>query len=244
MKGNALLKLKSDINDLKSKADEYRKANSYQNAVREYLSALLIEKNDFETYLGLGISYKFLNKTQKAILALEKAVALNDRCADAFYELGLCYLIDGQVCSAMHNLIKCIQLDKNNINAQIQLAMAHEAVDEKDMALLIYQKIMETKPHYVRAYEQASFLLIDMKDYKQAGQILTKLTKIFPECIHAYIGLGVCFENLGKSLNAKRCYKKFLELSKDEEQNKFIRNKLLKFEKKEKSKSHLSVVNG
>lgn len=238
------MNLRPKNNEVKIKAEKFRKENAYQMAVKEYLKALLLEKNDYEIYFGLGICYKFLNKIEKAIFYLEKATTLNNRYADAFYELGICYLIQGQVCCAMHNLIKCIQLDKNNLNAQIQLAMAHEAVDEKDMALLIYQKIMDTNPHYVRAYEQASFLLIDMKDYKQAGVILTKLTKIFPECIHAYLGLGICFENLGKTKNAKRCYKKFIELTKNDEQKDFVMRKLSKFEKTKCQKSHLSVVNG
>ncbi|MBR1754148.1 tetratricopeptide repeat protein [bacterium] len=238
-----MLKLKSANTELKIKANEYRMASAYRNAVKEYLSAIMIEKNDFEIYFGLGVSYKFLNKTSKAIDALEKAAALNDRDANVFYELGICYLIEGQICSAMHNLIKCINLDKTNLNAQIQLAMAHEAAEEPEMALLIYQKIMESNPHYVKAYEHASFLLMDMQKYKQAGQILNRLVKIFPECTHAYLGLGICFEKLGKILSAKRCYRRFLILTKEEEQKEFVQKKLSKFEKNVCPAEHLSIVN-
>ena len=50
-------------NEVKVKAEKFRKENAYQMAVKEYLKALLLEKNDYEIYFGLGICYKFLNKT-------------------------------------------------------------------------------------------------------------------------------------------------------------------------------------
>lgn len=239
-----MLNFKTDFCELKVKGDEYFRAKSYQNAIKEYLQSLFFDKNDSEIYFGLGVSYKFLNKIKKAILALEKAVSLDKSNAKAFYELGICYLIDGQVCCAMQSLIKCIQLDKNNLDAQLQLGIAHEGVDEKDLALKIYLKIINTDPSFLKAYEQASFLLIDMKCYKQAGQLLNKIVKKFPHCVHAHLGLGICYENLGRKSIAKRCYKKFLHLSKDCEQNKIIINKLNKIEVSKNKTLHLSLVNG
>ena len=228
MKGNILLKFKSNnlAYKLKEKANEYMQANSYKSAVKEYLSAILLDKNDFESYLGLGISYKYLNRTDKAIDALEKALLLNQNDAKVYYELGICYLITGRICQAIQNLRNSIYIDRKNLNAQIQLGLAHEALDEPEMALLIYKTIMENHPSYVRAYEQTAFLLMDMKKYQEAGQILAKLVKIFPECTHAYLGLGVCYENLNNIKRAKRYYNKFISLCSDQEEINTITNKI------------------
>lgn len=227
-----MLKLKTDnlTYRLKEKASEYMKSNSYKSAVKEYLSAILIDKKDFESYLGLGISYKFLNRTEKAIDALEKAVLLNPNSAKVYYELGICYLISGRICQAIQNLRNSIYIDRDNLNAQIQLGLAHEALEEPEMALLIYKTIMENHPSYVRAYEQTSFLLMEMQRYQEAGQILAKLVKVFPECVHAYLGLGVCFEKMGNLSGAKRFYKKFISYSNDTEQADTIRKKLVNFD--------------
>lgn len=240
-----MLKLKKDnlAYKLKEKANEFMMANSYKLAVKEYLSAILIDKKDFESYLGLGISYKFLNKTDKAINALEKALMLNPNSAKVYYELGICFLITGQICQAIQNLRNSIYIDRDNLNAQIQLGLAHEALEEPEMALLIYKTIMDNHPSYVRAYEQTSFLLMDMQRYQEAGQILSKLVKIFPECTHAYLGLGVCYEKLGNVKRAKRYYNKFLSLTSDPEQIEMVNEKLSKFKRNDKLKlSHLSLI--
>jgi tetratricopeptide (TPR) repeat protein len=239
-----LLKVKPNniAYELKVKANKFREENSYNKAVKEYLSAILADNNDFESYLGLGISYKYLNKIDKAIYFLDKALKLNNKNSDIYYELGICHLLCGEICQAMHNLIRCIQIDKQNYNAQIQLAIAHEAIGEPQMALMIYKKIMEENPSYIKAYEHASFVLMDMKRYKEAGKILSKLIHIYPECVHAYLGLGVCFEKLNNISSAKRYYKKFVAMSSDKEQKDFIQNKISSFDLPTKNCEYLSLL--
>lgn len=229
-KGNILtetsLKQNNIAYQLRLKANEYRKISSYKEAVKEYLNAVLIDNNDFESLLGLGISYKYLNQTEKAIKTLEKAALLNKENAEVFYELGICLLINGQICPAMHSLVKSLQIDKTNVNAQLQLAIAHEALEEYDMALTIYRKIIETNPSYVKAYEHEAFLLTELRRYKEAGAVFKKLLRVFPECNHANMGIGVCFEKLNKNLQARRYYKQFLQNAKDETEISLVKTKL------------------
>ena len=146
------------------------------------------------------------------------------------------------MCQAMCCLVKCIQLDKENLNAQIQLGIVHETLGEEDMALKIYKKIMETNPSFVKAYEYASFLLMDMEQYNEAGKILSRLIKVFPECIHAYLGMGICYEKLDNISSAKRCYRKFLSLSDNNVQTDMVKEKLNKLGISTPAK-HLHLLN-
>ncbi len=134
------------------KADALRLANFYQEALSRYLNSILIERDNADSYYGLGICYKNLNIIDKAIESLEKAKKIRELDFNICYELGVCYLISGEVCLAMKNLITALKMNPNDLNAQIQLAITHEIVGENEMALMIYQKIIETVPSYIKAY--------------------------------------------------------------------------------------------
>ena len=48
-------------------ADILRQKNSYQEAVSHYLNAILINRDDENSYYGLGLCYKALENYTKAI---------------------------------------------------------------------------------------------------------------------------------------------------------------------------------
>ncbi len=193
------------------KANALRLAGFYKKAASRYLNAILIDRKNADSYYGLGLCYKNLNKIQKAIEAFEKAQKIRELDYNICYELGLCYLISGNIASAIKNLINSIKLNSQNINAQIQLAIAHEIAEEEDMALIIYQKIIETSPEDIKAYNHKSTLLMTMGNYYEASVILHQILKINPEYYRAYLGIAICFDKMNKKNDAIRYYKKFIE---------------------------------
>lgn len=223
------------------KADALRLANLHQDAVSRYLNAILIDRNNADSYYGLGVCYKQLNNLEKAIDALEKSKKIREFDYATHYELGICYLLSGCPCKAVKNLITSIRLNHNNINAQIQLAIAHELMEENDMALMIYEKIIETTPSYIKAYNHKSALLMNTGDYYDASQVFNKILKLNPEYHRAYLGIGICFDKMGKNSDAIRYYKRFLEKKPYSHHASYVKQRLedLKTNKKD---SHLKLV--
>ena len=208
------------------KADALRVAKLYQEAVGRYLNSILIDRENADSYYGLGMCYKNLNRVDKATAALEKAQKIREMDFSICYELGVCYLVSGEICLAMKNLIKSLKLNPKNLNAQIQLAMAHEICDEKDLALMIYQKIIESKPSYMKAYNHKSALLMSMGDYREASVVLNKTLKLNPDYHRAYLGIAICFDKMGKSADAIRYYKKFLGYKPNSHHALFVKTRL------------------
>ena len=85
---------KSLTKTLQEKADLLRAKDSFKEAAGTYLNSILMDRNNSETYLGLGICYKNMGKIKKAIENLEKAALLDSNKFETFYELGLCHLKD------------------------------------------------------------------------------------------------------------------------------------------------------
>ncbi len=212
----------------------YEKANTlcggslYREAAANYLNAILIDRNNAKIYFGLGICYKHLKNYEKAVKYFEIATELKPDYFEAFYELGICHQLMGIGCGAIKNFVCAIKIKPDSDDAVLQLGISHELCDEDEMALMIYQKLIENSPEYTKSYMQKSSLLMKMEQYKEASFILKRLLKFNPDCSDAYAGIGVCMEKLGNKSFARRYYRKFLSMQELSPQNEFIRERLNK----------------
>jgi tetratricopeptide (TPR) repeat protein len=198
-------------------ADELRNNSKFKEAIDRYLHAILINRDNPNSYIGLAISYKNLKQYNKAILNLKKAEKLQPYDTTIQKELALCNIVKGDFANGIKHLITTIRLDPNNIDAQMQLALVHEMIEEENMALMIYQKIIETNPDYIRAYIQKATLYMHLEDYLNCAKIFKKVLKFNSEYYRAYLAIGICYEKLGNIQGARRFYKKYLKYSKDVE---------------------------
>ena len=134
------------VNDFCVKADVLRNENSYKEAAANYLNAILIDRNDAYSYYGLGVCYKHLKDYAKAIKYLEKATEIDEEYYEAFFELGICHQLEGIPCGAIKNFIRAIQINPEKPEAILQLGISHELCEEYDLALMVYQKLIENSP--------------------------------------------------------------------------------------------------
>lgn len=227
---------------LKYKADTLRAKDFYKEAVSTYLNSILLDRNNSDTYLGLGICYKKLGKNKKAIEYLEKAALLNPNSFETFYELGLCHLKEGSACCAIKCFIQAIQIEPENPDAIYQLGLAHEQCEEADMALMIYQKLIENSPNYINAYIRKSSLFMKMELYKQALGLYLDVLKINKNYTKIYFDIGVCLDKLGKISDAKRYYRKFLTAQPEAENANIALKRIEKLRKIKKTTENLSLV--
>lgn len=99
------------LNSFYEKANALRLDNLYKEAVSNYLNAILIDRNNAESYFGLGICYKNLKQYSKAIKYLDMAVQIKEDYYEAFFELGICHQLEGENCGAIKNFIRAIQIN-------------------------------------------------------------------------------------------------------------------------------------
>ncbi len=216
--------------------------NLYKDAVLIYLNAILLDRNDVNSYYGLGLCYKHLENYPKAIKNLKKAAELKPDFYEAFYEIGICHLSMCVPCEAIKNFVQAIQINPENPNAILQLGISHELCEEQDMALMIYQKLIENSPNFIKAYEYKSTLLMKMERYREACAVLNALTKIAPDYSQAYLGIATCFEKIGVQIEARRYYRKFLKHKPVFNQACHARNRLKKLNSKNIHPEYLSLV--
>ena len=235
--------LKSRSYELCVKADAMRFSKLYKESVKCYLDSIMMDRNHQEAYWGLASSYKYLNEYKKAISMLEKLTQIDDKNDKYFFELGVCHLCDGHPEEAIPQLIKAILLNRENLEAQIQLAIAHELVEETDLSLMIYNKLIETNPGFLKAYYNKGAMLMGMGMFEEASKTFFQLIKRNPDYYKAYLGIAMSFDKLGKSTDAIRYYKKFLGLKEFSEDSLFAKRRIVELrEMKPEKKSFLRII--
>ena len=157
---------------------------------------------------------------------LEKLTELDENNDKYHFEIGVCYLSDGQPAEAIPHLIRAIVINKENLEAQIQLAIAHELVEEPELSLMIYDKLIETNPGYLKAYYNKAAMLMGMGNFIDASTTFFKLIKRNPSYYKAYLGIAMSFDKLARYKDAIRYYKKFLELKSFSEDAVFARQRI------------------
>ena len=217
---------KSRSYELCVKADALRFAKSYRESVKFYLDSIMMDRNHQEAYWGLAASYKYLIEYKKAIKMLEKLTKLDDKNDKYFLEMGICYLSNGQPAEAIPHLVQAIVINRENLEAQIQLAIAHELVEESELSLMIYNKLIETNPEYLKAYYNKAAMLMGMGEFLEASKTFFQLIKRNPSYYKAYLGIAMSFDKLGQYKDAIRYYKKFLGLKKLSEDSVFARQRI------------------
>ena len=218
--------IKSRSYELCIKADALRFSKLYKESVKCYLDSIMMDRNHQEAYWGLAESYKYLTEFNKAINILEKLILINDKNDKYFYELGVCHLSAGHPENAIPQLIQAIILNKENLEAQIQLAIAHELVDEADLSLMIYDKLIETNPEFLKAYYNKGAMLLGQGNFVEAAKAFFALLKRNPDYYKAYLGIAMSFDKIKKYSDAIRYYKKFLEIKKFSEDSVFARQRV------------------
>lgn len=195
-----------------SLGDSFMLQNEYRKAVKEYLVSLMVDKNNIYAYKGASKAYKNLKEYDKAIKHLKNARNIYGFDSEIYYELGLNYLLNDDNLNAQKNFIRTLKLSPGNKNAQVKLALTHELSGEDDMAILVYNTIIEKYPCYIPALSSLAGLHMGKDDFKTAITLFRRMLKINPEYYRAYLGLGLCFDKLEKFTVAIRFYKKYISL--------------------------------
>ena len=208
------------------KGDALRFAKLYRESVKCYLDSIMMDREHLEAYWGLATSYKYLTEYKKATKMLEKLIELDDKNDKYHFELGVCCLCDGRPVDAIPHLVQSIVINKENLEAQIQLAIAHELVEEPELSLMIYNKLIETNPEFLKAYYNKGAMLMGMGDFEEASKTFFQLIKRNPDYYKAYLGIAMSFDKLERYVDAIRYYRKFLGLKQFSEDALFARQRI------------------
>ena len=198
-------------------------------------SSISVSRQYFEQAQELSA----LNRHKDALDKYLYSLLMNKENPDAYLGLAISYKNLQNYNKAIINLKKA---EPDNVDLQMQLALVHEMIEEEDMALMIYQKIIEKNPDYIRAYIQKATLYMYLQDYLNSVKLFRKVLQLNPEYYRACLAIAICYDKLGNSASALRYYKKYIKFSLNTENNKEILQRISLMSNRQKKANYLKIV--
>jgi len=185
-----------------------------------------------QTYVAIANAYKMSNQPMSAIRNYKEAMKLDPTNSDIYYNLGLTYMELNSFITARANLVKSVNLDKNNTKAINLLSF----VNQKIVTGIINNAFSKfEKKEYIAAYDILNSGIKDFPSNSQlyyyrglvadamnrnAAQImdLNKAVELDPSNRMAFYQLGKAYEKINDERNALVAYERFLSTEPDEKE--------------------------
>ena len=113
----------------------YYDQGRWQEAIKAFERAALVEPDYQLAYFALGITYSRLEFWEKALASFAKAVALNPYHAESYLGLGMAYTVFGRDKDALEVCRKAVQIKPEYAQAHYALALIYLKLGNKASAL-------------------------------------------------------------------------------------------------------------
>lgn len=166
-----------------------------------------------EAYEEIGNIYLIQSNYKLSLEYYQRAIEFNPMDEDNWYAAGLCYYYMERFYKAIDCFNNCIALDKRYALAYQYLGNSYVGLGRLKQALKFYfqSKLYDWGNPDVNV--NIGTIYGELGDYETAILYFKVALKFDKKYIPAYIGLGICYKNLGKTHIAKRWLEKALEIS-------------------------------
>ncbi|MCR4880950.1 MAG: tetratricopeptide repeat protein [bacterium] len=220
--------------------------SNIEEKINLYINALKLDSEDVDAAKALAFCYKDLGRLDLAIKYFSIAKRKTPFDKVLYYELGKLEYAKRNYVKAIKHFMNAVKLSPNYTESIIAMGEVHEEIEEFNMAEMIYLKILEKSPTNQEACLKLGYLYIKTGDYKKALNCFRDVLAQDTQNSEAYYGLAKCFDEAGKEIEARRYYKKYLNMEPHGEKSNIISSRLKEMSipkrKTSISRSHLRLV--
>ena len=119
---------------------------------------------------------------------------------------------------------KIIEIDPNIINAQFNLGIIYEELNENKKAINCYEKVINIDPLFIPSYNNLGLIFRNLGENNKAIKYFKKITDINSKYPSAYNNLGLIYADAG---NYKQAIGNYITALKYDNLNKFALNNLI-----------------
>jgi tetratricopeptide (TPR) repeat protein len=170
-----------------------------------------VDKKDVEELINLWGALLYLDRKYDEAIKKFKLLATiaedNETKAMAYMNWANCLGENGKNNEAIHKYWEAIELGEYLYVAYLDLALAYRIEGENDRAEIFFEKAIKKEPKMKDAYQDWSALLMDLKKYEKANELLSEAEKNVKLEALAYLMWGKALE---KSNNKKEAIRKYI----------------------------------
>ncbi len=160
-----------------TKADIYFARGKATESINWLKKARETDPNDYTSLLKLGEIFLFISDYKTSILYLDTAAKLDDTKSDPWLIGGFSMLHATDTLNAIRYFNECLKRDKNNLKANIQLAIIY-TLKLNPLALEYYRNALEINPESADAYYNMGKYYQDIGKYNEAIDAYLAVTRL------------------------------------------------------------------
>ena len=148
----------------------------------------------------------------------KKALELNDSLTESWISDGRLYKNTGEYEKAVASLMKALELDPDNYDANRELAGTYYYMQKYEDANVQYEKAIAIQPNYWEGHYLLALSLGSMSSAEKADEAILaykKAIQLSPQNHLAYNNLGVMYLNLGDTIQAEDMFLKTVDMRPD-----------------------------
>lgn len=154
------------------------------------INGVELDDNFAPLHSALAVAYTNINRYQEAIEEGAKAVSYDPTDANARRAFHYPLLYTGRYDDAISQLERAIAINPYIDAAYFELASLYRAVDEEEMALGIFQRLIELTPNNAKAYLRMCETYIERGYFQEGEPYCDEALAIDPNYGSAYAALG------------------------------------------------------
>lgn len=179
-------------------------ANKFEEAIKNFEVATMIDPKDANAYKNLGYAYIKLGNDEKAIEAYEKALKYDSTDTRTMLTLGIEYQRLQKYDKAAEMFSRVLALEPTNSDALANLAMVYDLKGESEKALEAYNNALAKNPDDTDLYFNRGLLFYRKEKFDEAVKDFEKVLLNNPKDFEALFYMGSSYLNLGDRLKKER----------------------------------------
>lgn len=173
---------------------------------------LELDSKNAKAYFMKGMALKEQGDTARAEIEMLKATNLNQEYYDAYMQLGLINLEKNNPIAGDY-FNNAINIRPKSIEAHYALGMFYQQSNEAEKAITSYNNILSINPNYKFAHYNLGWVnLVLSQKYDVAIQHFSDAIELDSLYYEAYYNLGHCYELKNNFSEARKYFKKSLEI--------------------------------
>jgi len=197
-------------------AEEFRRENSFQNALSHYRKALQLDPNNFWSLYQMGLSHMLDGEPAAAIAAYTVCISLRPDEAICYVSRGTAYGDINQTDDALGDLEKAQQLDPDFWAVFLNRGAVHLARKQYQEAEADFKKVIELRPTLAGPHHNLSMVYEAQGRYADSEAQATEAISIDSGYFKAYSTRAISRLQLGGNPAAALAdFMKVIELDQD-----------------------------
>ncbi len=184
----------------------------YEKAIYECDQALRINNEFWAAWLNRAVAFGQLHQLDEAIGNLEQAIHFGAPMEEVSLFKGSILQKSGRLTDALNQYEAALKVNKNLVAVWFQKGLCHNRLNQPNLAIECFQKVILFTPDDHHAYYHYGNSLYRSGRYEDSIKYYDKALRYASEYDEAWNNKGIALSRLGRYREAIRCFEKVLKL--------------------------------